>query len=85
MDIFFVDDDHAINRYHEIILGKVAENLDLSISFHTDPVEVMDSFEQQKTQIPDIIFLDINMPIMNGWDFLNKYQENNFTDIFYHS
>jgi CheY-like chemotaxis protein len=28
---------------------------------------------EPKQERPDIIFLDLNMPIMNGWDFLEDY------------
>lgn len=27
---------------------------------------------QSKDPIPDVIFLDLNMPFMSGWDFLNE-------------
>ena len=31
---------------------------------------------------PDILFLDINMPIMNGWELLHKLKkDNNYNDI----
>ena len=26
-------------------------------------------------KLPDIIFLDVNMPVMNGWEFMKQYAE----------
>ncbi len=28
---------------------------------------------QDPAKLPDIIFLDLNMPIMDGWDFIEEY------------
>lgn len=30
---------------------------------------------QSKTEMPDVIFLDINMPIMDGWEFLEAFHK----------
>lgn len=36
-----------------------------AIDFLTDP--------NNTDQLPDVIFLDISMPIMDGWDFMESY------------
>lgn len=38
--------------------------------------EGLDYFSQHINDpdaLPDIVFLDLNMPVMNGWDFLEEY------------
>jgi CheY-like chemotaxis protein len=37
-------------------------------------IDYLSSLSENET-IPDIIFLDINMPVMNGWDFLEEFDK----------
>lgn len=36
----------------------------------------------QNLSYPKLTFLDLNMPIMNGWEFLDHYLENDYQNLF---
>lgn len=81
MDVLFIDDDYAVNRYHEIILGKTARQSNLSLQFYTNPLEAIDYFKSaKKSEYPKLIFLDINMPLMNGWEFIDEFENINLAE-----
>ena len=35
--------------------------------------EAIKEFKKSNSNIPNIILLDINMPVLNGWDFLTEF------------
>ena len=70
--ILLVDDDHDDNVYHQIIL-KEMEIVD-KIEIAENGIEALDYLKDEKRIQPELIFLDINMPKMNGWEFLSEYK-----------
>ncbi len=73
--LLFIDDDFATNFYHKIIVrdsGLVEKYL-----FFASANEALIYFKEQQAlgnmEKPDAIFLDINMPGINGWEFLDLY------------
>ena len=48
----------------------------------SDGREAIEKLAGRKDEVPDAIFLDINMPIMNGWECLTKLKlEKAYKDI----
>lgn len=45
-------------------------------------MDYLSSLKKNET-LPKIIFLDINMPVMNGWDFLEEFEKirNDFDEL----
>lgn len=73
--ILLVDDDDITN-----FLSKEMFRLsypDILIDTTLNGKEALDFLQLQlgSNQLPDIILLDINMPIMDGWDFLDVFEE----------
>lgn len=67
--IWLVDDDEVYQYITTtyINIANVTKNVD---SF-TNAEEALEQLK--KGQFPDIILLDINMPVMDGWTFMDEY------------
>jgi len=70
--VMLIDDDVDDNFFHEMALREadITENIKVAES----GFEALDFLSKEPTT-PDLIFLDINMPKMNGWEFLNEYSK----------
>jgi CheY-like chemotaxis protein len=76
LNIMLIDDDPVNN----LISRETIRHFDPSIKVveYDKPDEALDFLVEQsklRTQsLPDVIFLDLNMPLINGWSFLDEYK-----------
>lgn len=73
--ILLVDDDEATNFINNIVLKRleIADSIVITKNGH-EAIEYLTSSKNGAFPQPDLIFLDINMPGMNGWEFLEAYE-----------
>jgi len=71
--ILLVDDNQSTNFFNKIIIER---NIFAQITTATDGVKAINhikSLIENNSEVPEYIFLDINMPEMDGWEFLKEY------------
>ena len=77
--ILLVDDNVHDNFFHERILKKNGFGNNISVA--TNGYEALDVLLKNNPSVkplPDLIFLDINMPGMTGWEVLDKLKAASF-------
>ena len=74
--VLLVDDDDDANFFQEKLIRKnnFAEHVDKACN-GVEALEYLNTCIKGKHPLPEIIFLDLNMPKMNGWSFLEKYNQ----------
>ena len=73
--IFIVDDDEMYQMLLKRVIKKVGAEVDVLSFFNGDlALEAFKSALKAGTGLPNIIFLDINMPVLDGWQFLEEYE-----------
>lgn len=74
--ILLIDDDEAVNFIHTRVIEKSECANKVAIARNgQEGIEFLTTMVDGKYPKPDLIFLDINMPIMNGWEFLDEYEK----------
>jgi two-component SAPR family response regulator len=69
--ILLIDDDRIFNFLHSKIIERINSKHD--IIAYESPFEALQYLlNLSESDLPDIIFLDINMPELNGFEFINK-------------
>ena len=80
--VFCIDDDPITLMLCKKVMQRVefAENID-TLQNGEEAITFFDNHQnsnQEKENIPELIFIDLNMPIMNGWEFLDTYHKKEY-------
>lgn len=73
--ILLIDDDEPTNYLNELIIHEagISDSV-VSVQSGKKGLDIL----QGKGGVscdPELIFLDINMPAMNGWEFIDQYKQ----------
>ena len=76
MNVLLVDDDRIFNLLSKKTLG----NMDFIEEIHTalngqEAIDLINDYFQGAKTLPDIILLDLNMPIMDGFGFIEAFKK----------
>jgi len=71
--VLLLDDNGATNIIHKKFIAKTS-CVEQILKFQSG-VKALQYLKSEAYEQPDLIFVDINMPIMNGWEFLEELKK----------
>lgn len=73
--ILLIDDDEPTNYLHQMVIEEAdCTKQVVALESGFEALDYLRSKQNGKHPRPDLIFLDINMPAMDGWEFLEHYK-----------
>ena len=73
--VLLVDDDDIVNSINSVIIkhARFADEVE-SINNVPNAIEFLSKTKDSEDR-PEVIFLDLNMPDKDGWDFMEEYEK----------
>ncbi len=68
--VWLIDDDNFQNRVNKKTITKALPDVEFHI--YQEPLVALIELKTSKTEMPDLLFLDMNMPAISGEDFLSQ-------------
>ncbi|WP_037373531.1 response regulator [Salinimicrobium xinjiangense] len=81
LDIVVIDDDAVVLFLHKVLIKK--SRLPSNVKDFLNAGDALEFISQAKRTRKILVFLDINMPGINGWDFLERLEQMPNSDIVY--
>jgi CheY-like chemotaxis protein len=80
-NILLVDDDKIFN----LISRKTIEAMGIAESIHIamngkEAIDLFNNYFAGQVAVPDYIFLDLNMPLMDGFEFIKIFNTLNYSE-----
>ena len=74
--VWMIDDDEVFTFLTKKLISQSGQEVRLETYTNgQDAIEQLQRIADQESELPDMILLDLNMPVMDGWEFLNAYEK----------
>jgi CheY-like chemotaxis protein len=78
--VWLIDDDEVFVFLTKKLITASEQEVSLETYINgQDAIDRLREVAADETALPDLILLDLNMPVMDGWEFLNAFEQVEFS------